>query len=76
MKNIMQGTPWRVLVNKSTDIPLYIVAKKLKIVVLQSWNGLNLQQEMRLENNPFMQMLNEKFHIVDGWQGRIGRHHL
>jgi hypothetical protein len=54
----MQGTPWRVLINKSTDIPFYTVAKKLNnIVVLQSWNGLNLQQEMKLENNPFMQML-------------------
>jgi len=58
MKNIMQGTPWRVLVNKSMDGLFYTVAKKLNnIVVLQSWNGLNLQQEMRLENNPFMQTL-------------------
>ena len=58
MKNIMQGTPWRVLVNKSMDRLFYTVAKKLNnIVVLQSWNGLNLQQEMKLENNPFMQTL-------------------
>ena len=36
----------------------YTVAKKLNnIVVLQSWNGLNLQQEKKLENNPFMQTL-------------------
>ena len=58
MKNIMQGIPWRVLVNKSMDRLFYTVAKKLNnIVVLQSWNGLNLQQEMKLENNPFMQTL-------------------
>ena len=58
MKNIRQGTTWRVLVNKSMDRLFYTVAKKLNnIVVLQSWNGLNLQQEMKLENNPFMQTL-------------------
>lgn len=57
MKIIVQGTHWWVLINKSTDVPLDTVAKKLNnIVVLQSWDGLYLQQEMKLEHNPFLQI--------------------
>jgi len=73
MKIIVQGTHWWVLINKSTDVPLDTVAKKLNnIVVLQSWDGLYLQQEMKLEHNPFLQIWT--INVSNG--GCLNRHYL
>jgi len=49
VKNIMQGAPWWILINKSADVPINTVAKKLdNITMVQSWNSLNLQQKRNI----------------------------